>query len=263
MKKAVKFVTLLAAGIFFASLVCAEEITVVGTGDGVIILKAVGDAFTKDNPDVTISIPESIGSGGGVKAVGTDKYLIGRVAREIQEKEKPYGLIYLPFAKVATVFFVNRNVGVRNLSAQLVCDIYSGKIANWKEADGKESKIRVIRREDGDSSLNVLLQTFPGFKDVVITEHSKTAFSTSETFSAVEEIPDSIGFGPYDVAKDSKTDILAIDGKKAVDSDYPSFTTLALIFKEKNKTGNIQKFLEFVKSENAREAVRNAGGIPF
>lgn len=94
----------------------AEVITIVGTGSGSTILKATGAAFSQANPGNSVEVPKSIGSGGGVKAVGSDKAAIGRVARGIKDKEKHYGLTYLPFAKMPIVFMVNKSVGVKSLS---------------------------------------------------------------------------------------------------------------------------------------------------
>jgi phosphate transport system substrate-binding protein len=241
----------------------AEEISIVGTGDGVAVLKAIGEAFSRDNPDVTIDVPKSIGSGGAIKTVGADQNMIGRVARKIKDKEKPYGLTYIPFAKVPTVFVVNESVSIQNLSAQQVCDIYSGKITNWREVGGKDARIKVVRREDGDSSLGELQASFPGFKNITMTDKSKTAFSTPENFTVLEETSDTIGFGPYDVAKDANVRILKIDGKDPTDAGYPTSVTLALVYKEKNKTGNIKRFIDFLKSTSAQDAVQRSGGIPY
>lgn len=240
----------------------AEEIEIVGTGDGTTVLKAIGIAFGEANPGVTVSVPKSIGSGGGVKAVGNDKNKIGRVARPIKDREKPFGLSYAPFAKVPVVFFTHPGTGVTNLTAEQVCEIYSGEITNWSEVGGKAGKIRVVRREDGDSSLSVLTKTFPGFKDIVITEKSKTALKTAENFSIVESKKGTIGFGPYDVAKSSNVTIVQIDGKSATDPGYPSVTTLALVYKEQNRSGKLGEFIAFATSSRASTAIEAANGVP-
>ena len=262
MKRALIVALVLTFVLVFSSSVMAEEITIVGTGDGVAILKAIGEAFTQKNSGVTIIVPKSIGSGGGIKSVGKDLYKIGRVARGIKDKEKHFGLKYVPYAKVPTVFFVNKSVGVKNLSTKQVCDIYSGKITNWKDVGGKEARIRVVRREDGDSSLKVLTKSFPGFKDITITSKSKTAFKTPDMISTIVDKKDTIGFGPNDVAKKANVDVLTIDGKKPTEAGYPSAGTLGLIFKEKNHIGNIKKFVEFATSTAAHDAITGAGGMP-
>jgi len=259
---------LLAAGLIFVGIAHegtarAETIEIVGTGDGVIVLKAVGKAFSEANPGVAIEVPKSIGSGGGVKAVGNDKNVLGRVARPIKDKEKGFGLSYVPFTKIPTVFFVNKSVDVDGLTAAQICDIYSGKITNWKDVGGKDARIKVVRREDGDSSLGVLKKTFPGFGDITITEKSKTAESTPDNVETVESKEGTIGFGPYDVVRAADAKVLKIDGKGPFEDGYPSHGTIGLIFKEANKTGNVEKFIKFATSPDAREAISGAGGSPL
>lgn len=250
---------------FYASAgpAAAKTMTIVGTGDGMSILKSIGTAFTQDNPDVVISVPSSIGSGGGVKAVGADKYAVGRVAREIKDKEKHFGLSYLPVAKIPVVFFVNKSAGVSDLTAQQIGDIYSGKITNWSEVGGNDGKIRVVRRGDGDSSLKVLRNTFPGFKDVVITKRSKETLTTQENVETVELKAGTIGFGPYADALSANVRILAVGGVSATDAGYPSTGVLALIFKEPSNTGDVAKFLAFASSAAAHEAITSANGLPY
>jgi phosphate transport system substrate-binding protein len=241
----------------------AEEIVIVGTGSGVAILQTIGKAFTASNPDVTITIPPSIGSGGGIKAVGRDEYQLGRVARQLNEKDAHFGLTYVPIAKMPIVFFTNKNIEIGNLSVQQVLDIYSGKIVNWKDVGGKDAAIKVVRREDGDSSLSALQESFPGFKDITITDRSKTVFSDPETLDLVEQKEDTIAFGAYGDAAGRGVNIVKIDTISPTDAGYACFGTLALIFKENNKKGNIAKFIEFTTSAQAHESIKSAGGIPF
>ncbi len=247
----------------FVSAALAEEISIVGTGSGTAILKAIGEVFSQIHPEVTITVPKSIGSGGGIKAVGKDKYVLGRVAREIKENEKPYGLTLVRVAKIPIVFFMNTSVNVQNLSVQQVLDIYSGKITNWKEVGGDDTRIRVITREEGDSSLEVLEKSFPGFKDITITSKSKMTFSDPETEAAVEKFTGAIAYGTYANARNITVNILTINDQSATDPDYPYIGMLALIFKEKNSSGNIKRFVEFATSEAAHEAIKNANGMPF
>lgn len=263
MKKWIVFLAILTVGLFLSSQVMAEEITIVGTGSGSSVLKAIGKAFSQRNPGVAVSVPKSIGSGGGIKAVGTDRNLIGRVARGIKDKEKPYGLTYVPYAKNPIVFFVNKSVGVTELTTQQVCDIYSGKITGWKDVGGKDARIRVIRREDGDSSLEVLLKSFPGFADITLLQKAKTTYSDPSTCELAEKKANTIAFGTYANARNHNVKILSVEGKEPTGSDYPYVGTLALIYKEKNKVGNIKKFVDFATSSAAHDAIKGAGAVPF
>ena len=248
--------------ILLSGIASAEEISIVGTGSGTIILQALADAFMQEHPDVTITIPESIGSGGGIKAVGRDEFLLGRIARGIKEKEQPYGLTYLEYAKMPIVFYVNTSVGLEDLSIQQIVDVYSGAVSNWKEIGGEDAKMRVVTREEGDSSLSVLLKLFPGFKDISITSKAKTTFSDPETEETVLNTAHTIAYGSYPNVKAIDVQILSVDGKKPNAEDYPYVGPLALIYKEANYTGMIKEFIDFISSDTGREAIVQSGGIP-
>jgi phosphate transport system substrate-binding protein len=87
----------------FAQPAFAEEIAIPGTGDGVDVLTSIGKAFTL-NTKVEVLVPKSIGSSNAIKVVGTDKAVLGRVARGIKDDEKEYGLEYKPLCEVPTFF---------------------------------------------------------------------------------------------------------------------------------------------------------------
>ena len=264
MKKIITLIAAMVMGVTLSHPVMGEEmITIVGTGSGMAVLDAVGEAFTLNNPGIGITVPDSIGSGGGIKAVGRDRSKIGRIAREIKAKEKHYGLTYVPFAKMPIVFFVTKSIRIRGLTTKQVRDIYSGKITNWKDVGGKDARIRVVRREPGDSSLKVLLASFPGFADITLTSKSKTTFSDPKTCQFVESKVDTIAFGTYINARNYNVNILSIGGKYATDTDWPYVGTLALIYKEMNNRGNIKKFVEFASSAGAHDAIKGAGGMPL
>ncbi len=262
-KTAILALTILLPFYVATAQAATEEITVVGTGDGMLILKSISTAFTEYNPDVVVSVPPSIGSGGGIKAVGADKYAVGRVAREIKDKEKHLGLSYLPIARIPVVFFVNKSAGVDDLTAQQIADIYSGKITDWSEVGGNDGKIRVVRRGDGDSSLNVLRNTFPGFKDLVFTNRAKETVTTQENVETVASKAGTIGFGPYADALAADVQIVMVGGVSAIDANYPSTGVLAVIFKEPSNKGNVAKFLAFASSTAAHEAITSANGLPY
>ncbi len=261
MKKAFAMLAVLCAAVLLSIPVMAEEIQIVGTGAGTEIIDDLGKAFGKDNPGVTITAPKSIGSGGGIKAVGTDAAKLGRVGRGIKDNEKSYGLTYLPVAKLPIVIMTHKGVGVKNLTPQQICDIFSGKVTNWKEVGGKEAVIRVVRREDGDSSLEVLQKTLPGFKAIAITTKSKTTLSDPETIEMVAKTAGAISFGTYPNAKVSDVATVTIGGKSPSAADYAYVGDLALVFKEKSKAGSIGKFIEFVTSSAAHETIKGAGGL--
>jgi phosphate transport system substrate-binding protein len=244
------------------ALAGANELSVVGTGDGIELLRALGAAYSADNPDIKVLVPPSIGSGGGLAAVGGDKEVLARVARPLTDSERALGLISTPMFRLPSAFFVHRGANVADVSARHLADIYAGKIVNWAEVGGADMRIKVVRREEADSTLTVLRQSMPGWKDLAITEKSKTAVTTQDCINTVKDVEGAIGFGPFTKALEMELVVLKIDGKYPTDPDYPSAVTVALVHKKATVTPDAEKFIAYVKTVRAKTLLSSMGGVP-
>jgi phosphate transport system substrate-binding protein len=240
----------------------AKELSVVGTGDGIELLRALSAAYSADNPDTTVMVPPSIGSGGGLAAVGGDKEVLARVARPLTDSERALGLVATPMFRLPSAFFVHRGANVTDLRARQLADVYAGRIVNWSEVAGANLRIKVVRREEADSTLTVLRQSMPGWKDLVITEKSKTAVTTQDAINTVKDVEGAIGFGPYTKALEMELVVLRIDGKYPTDLDYPSAVTVSLVHKQATVTPDAAKFIAYVKTARAKTLLSSMGGVP-
>ena len=251
------------AAMCFASAVQAGDLSVVGTGDGIDLLRALGAAYTADHPDTNVIVPPSIGSGGGVAAVGSNKEVLARIARPLSDSEKQAGLVAVPVFRLPSAFFVHRTAGVSTLSSAQLADIYRGKITNWRDVGGQDLRIKVVRREEQDSTLLVLRQSMPGWKDLAITEKSKTAVTTQECIETVKEVPGAIGFGPFTRALEMELAVLKIDGHYPTDHSYPSAVTLSFLYKDATVTADAKRFIGYAKAGKAKTVLTSMGGVPI
>ena len=241
----------------------AEKLAVVGTGDGIEVLKAVGAAFTSDNPEITIDVPPSIHSAGGIRAVAQGNAIVGRIARPLKQDELGFGLRVIPIFRQPTVFFAHRSAKVQTLTTEQLVSIFSGTVKNWSEVGGPDLRMRVVRREEVDSSLAVLRDTLPGWKELQFDkDRSKIAVTTQEAFDSVEKNEGAIGFGPYSRDLDQRFTVLRVNGISPTDPNYPSAVTLLLIYRDATVTPAARKFMDFIFTEKAQDVVRELGGIP-
>jgi phosphate transport system substrate-binding protein len=240
----------------------AGDLSVVGTGDGIDLLRALGAAYTADHPDTNVIVPPSIGSGGGIAAVSSNKEVLARAARPLSDSEKEAGLVATPVFRLPSAFFVHRSAGVTSLTTAQLADVYSGKISNWKDLGGRDMRIKVVRREDADSTLQVLRQSMPGWKNLAITEKSKTAVTTQDCIDTVKEVPGAIGFGPFTKALEMELAVLKIDGHHPTDKDYPSAVTLTFVHKDSTVTPDAKQFISYAKTAKARTVLTSMGGVP-
>lgn len=182
------------AALCLASAAAAETIVIPGSGSSQSMLRELATAFEKKNPGVQIEIPDSIGTGGGMKAAGEGKAVIARVGRKPNDKEAAYGLSFLAFARQPVVFATHPSVKLKGITRAQSRDLFTGKIASWKEVGGPDLKVRVISRPTSETNFKLLQQTIPEWKDLVVTERSKSAATDQEMVQFIAEYEGAIGF---------------------------------------------------------------------
>ncbi|MCV0428227.1 MAG: substrate-binding domain-containing protein [Roseibium sp.] len=240
-----------------------SELKVVGTGDGLEMLREIGEGFSAEHPDIQLSIPPSIGSGGGIAAVSSGTERLGRVARPLKDSEVEYGLVYLPIAKIPSAIFAHPSAGIEELTSEELVKLYSGEIKNWSELGGADMRVRLVRREDADSTLQVLRASMPGWNDLEISRRSKTALTTQDAVSTARDEKGAIAFGPYARPLEEGLTIVKINGAHPTDETYPSAVTLALIYKDGTLDDQMKAFIDFSHSDKAHELMKNYGGVPI
>ncbi len=236
-----------------------------GTGDSQVLLHKLTQLYAKNRPGITVEIPESIGSGGGIRSVITGKSEIARVARPLTEKESGQGLKSKVFAQAPVVFAVNPGVaGVENLSLEQIVGIYSGKIQQWDTLGGV-GKIYVMNREEGDSSRTVLGNHIPGLKEIAAPAGA-TVYSTPEALQTLVTSPGTIGYLPLPATIGTGLKVLRIQDVPPSSTNvrqkkYQMVIPLALVWKD-TLSPRAQDFLDFISSPAARKFMLENGVIP-
>jgi phosphate transport system substrate-binding protein len=240
-----------------------KPLEVVGTGACEEVLKKFAEAFNKTNTVCEVVIPPSIGSGGGIKAVGNDEYVLGRVARPLKEKEADLGLSYLVFAKDAIVFAVGSDINIKSLTEQQLVDIFTGKVNNWKQVGGSKAPIRVLAREKGDSSRLIIDEHMPEFAQLKYGDQVKMIYHDYEMVDLFSKYPTAIG---WVTASSVNSDIhpIAIDGieptpQNISSGEYPLAGTYAFVFKKKNLNDPAEKFIDFMFSDEGKKIMAMNG----
>jgi phosphate transport system substrate-binding protein len=262
MKVRIRLIVAAVAVSLAASSAFAEQYRVVGTGDGMDVLTALGAAYTADNPGSMVVIPPSIGSGGGIAAVGSEKEVLGRIARPLSPTERQLGLVATPVFRLSSAIYVHPSVGISGLTSEQLRDIYAGEIINWSEVGGNDLRIKVVRREEADSTLLVLRQSMPGWDKLDITERSKMALTTQESIETVRKVRGAIGIGPYTKLLEPETKVLTIDGRHPTNPLYPSAVTVSYIHKKSTVTPGASAVINYARSSKASTLLQAMGAIP-
>jgi len=254
--------------IFFIAypLSAGRVLIVPGTGDSQNLLREVAKAMEKELDGDRIEIPETIGSGGGIKAVIAGKAEIARVARPLKEKEVQYGLSCKLFARSPIVFVVNPSVkGIDNIRIHDLINIYSGATGDWSGLSDTRGKIYPVTRQPGDSCLTVIDKNIPGFSDS-INPKIKIIYSTPDNLDTLKEHRNTIGFLPLAMAENSGLKILKIEGvypspENVKSGKYRLTVPLGIVYKAELQ-GMAKRFVDFLYSDKGREIILKNGAIP-
>lgn len=243
-----------------------QKIVICGTGDSQQLLLMLAEDYEKEHPGTTIDVPDSIGSGGGIRAVAKGDCDLGRVARPIKEKEEKLDLNYTLFALSPVVIAANRSVdGIDSLSTGQIIDIFSGMTKTWDELGGSSGKIFVANREAGDSSRTVLEKTLPGFRDIS-TFAGKTVYTTPETIDTLSKYKNTIGYVPFAMVMNTDLKVIKIDGiapslENVMDGKYRPVTPFGLVWKGE-LDGPAKAFTDFIFGARGKEIIKQYGAVP-
>jgi phosphate transport system substrate-binding protein len=247
----------------------AESIVIKGSTTVLPIAQASLEAYMKKNPGVQISLSGG-GSGEGIKALLDKTTDIADSSREIKKEEielaekngvKPVAHVVAYDAIIPVVHPKNK---VTNLSIDQLSQIYQGKITNWKEVGGEDLKIVVISRDSSSGTF----ESWDHFimKKAKVTPQAQMLASNGAIVTAVSKNRYAIGYlGMGYVNKSLKP--LPVDGIKAsvetaLSKEYPLSRELYM-YTNGEPTGEVAKFIAFVKSAEGQKIVAKEGFVPL
>jgi phosphate transport system substrate-binding protein len=239
-----------------------DVVTLPGTGDSQDVLRDLARGYTAQYPDRQVVVPDSIGSDGGVRVVGTGEAPIGRVARRPNSEEiAQYGeFMYVEFARVPVAFVVSPNAGVHNLGEQQICDIFSGRITNWQDAGGNDLPIDVQSRPLG-SNLLTIRKNMACFAELEFTPKAHFNLHNADLVAAMQTFAGAIGFMPLSEAELHGYHTVTLDGVAPSEPQYKLGIGLGFVYK-KPLSASIQAFLDYLKTAPAQEVMRKTGHVP-
>ena len=257
----------MAAAVVAASLAgCSKEVSGTVATDGSTsmekVIGALGEAFENQNSGVSFTYNPT-GSGSGIQAVQEGRCDIGLSSRALKDEEKSGGLTETILALDGIAVVVNPENPVTDLDVETIAKLYTGEIANWKDAGGKDAPVVLIGREAGSG-------TRDGFESITGTEdacqYRQELTSTGDVITAVAQNPDAIGYASLASVKDTVRALtvggVAPSEDTVKDGSYVIQRPFVLVTRSDSKLSEAaQSFFDFATSPDASELIANAGAV--
>lgn len=265
---------LLAAATTFGFLMPDKVITVKGSDTMVILAQRWAEKYMAQHPGITIQVTGG-GSGTGIAALINGTTDICNASRPMKPSEREklkirYASlgVEIKSAKDGLSVYLNDANTIHELTIEQIKNIYTGKITNWKDVGGKDSKIIVYGRENSSG-------TYVYFKDNVLggadyTSSMQSLPGTAAVVNAVSKDKNAIGFGGAAYAKgikfaavkkdaSSKAYLPTTDNVKS--GDYPISRFLYLYTKNR-PTGELKDYIDWILSAEGQSVVTQVGYFP-
>jgi phosphate transport system substrate-binding protein len=253
----------------FTSSPAQEKIVVGGSGSLNDEVAMLAKAYMAKYPSDTIEVrPESMSTEGGIEGVRTGRLQIGLVSRPLIQSEKGK-LTYLPIARSMAGVGFHKSIPIDNLTEAQICEIFGGKLKNWKDLGAHDAKITVLSRKRDDNNTETFREKMPCFKDLVMTEDAVALVRGSEVLAALDKRVGTIGivnlgstFREYEHIK-----VAAINGvnpmaDSARKEKYRYFTERGLVTLGEPR-GLAKRFIDFMSTLEGRKIIGSQGAIPL
>ena len=210
----------------------------------------------------------SIGSGGGVRALLDGAIDIALISRHLKPNERAMGLVEHPYARVPVLVAVHRSVPDREITGDELLAVYRGDKRTW--SDG--TRIVVLQREQGDSSHAAVEAVLEGFKEV--NEHAyreamwRVIYNDAAMSAALRSTDRAIGLHVGAGEREPEAiRALTFEGKSpspeaVAAGDYPFTKDLSFVTVGE-PSAEVQEFIEFHRSDEARAFIRSLGAQPL
>jgi phosphate transport system substrate-binding protein len=271
MKKSKLLILSLAAiFLFTASSAWAGRLVIKGSTTVLPIAQSAVEMFSKENPDVQISLSGG-GSSNGIKALLDNSTDIANASRFIKGKEikaaSEKGIYPVPFACAydSILPVVHPSNSMTEITTAQLKDIYMGKIKNFKEIGGPDLQIVVISRDTSSGTY----ETWEGkvMKKEKVTPRAQVMASNGAIVQAVSKNKFAIGYigiGYLDKSvKALKVNGVTGTAETTLNGTYPISRALYM-FTNGWPTGDALEFINFVlHPEKGQKAVAEVGYVPL
>ncbi|MHB9094542.1 MAG: PstS family phosphate ABC transporter substrate-binding protein [Eubacteriales bacterium] len=239
--------------------------------------KMLAERFMEKNRDVKIAVVGG-GSATGIRALIDGTADIANASRKMTPEEnseaetkgiKPQEY---EIALDGVAIIVSPDVQVKNLNLPQLKDIFTGRVANWKQVGGSDSPITVVSRESNSGTYLYVKEHV--LKDESYTGNAIMVQSSPGVGDEVAKRNHAIGYlGIADAHRNTKVKIIGIstDASSAPvlpslqtvkSGEYPISRTLQVYFANE-PGGQIRDFIDFMLSAEGQKVVDEQGYVPL
>jgi phosphate transport system substrate-binding protein len=236
-------------------------ITVAGSTSVEPFAELLAEEYMSRHSDSHIYV-QGGGSTAGIEAAITGAANIGMSSRNLADAEKM--LYAVTIAKDAIAVIVHPSNPIDNLPLDKIREVFSGKIANWKELGGPNHPVDIVTREEGSGTRESFQKFVMGNVDISLG--ALVQDSNGAVRQVISSDPNAVGYISLGLVND-QVKALRISGvepnlNNVYNGKYTLVRPFLFVFSGE-PAGEAKSFLEFVLSPQAQKLLLKEGLVPI
>jgi phosphate transport system substrate-binding protein len=245
-----------------------DGLVLAGSGSNIALVRELAKRYRAAHPDVTLRVPESIGTGGALRALADGAIDVGLASRTLSAAERRSGLVETMLARVPIAVVVHPEATVTGVTRAELAAIYRGDRQRWPDG----TPIVPLLREPGDSGNDVIAQSYPdvwaAMSDAMQAGRFTTCYTDQEMADTVDATEGAVGFLDLGTLRLTHPQIraLALDGvvptpANALAGRYRLVKPLTFVTAGPLSTDAVG-FIAFATSGATADLLATAGYVP-
>jgi phosphate transport system substrate-binding protein len=188
----------------------------------------------------------------------------GLVVEELTRR----GMAVYEIAKVPVVFGVSASVPVTNITDAQICDVYAGRITNWKELGGPDIAIAPRTRPDSEVDAEVVRGKIACLKDLKMPDGVRVMPRSGDMAKELATTVGAVGMTTTPVVEQSRGQIRALsrngvvpDAENVARKTY-TLTRDSFLVTKATPPPAVSEFVEFVRSSAGAAVIVANGAVP-
>lgn len=245
----------------------ADKLVLTGSSTIAPLVAEIGKRFEKLNPGVRVDV-QTGGSSRGVNDARSGLADIGMASRALKPEERQ--LKSYAIARDGIGIILHRSNPVQTLSDAQIVAIYTGRITNWQDVGGPDSRITVVNKAEGRSTLELFLHHFHLKNSqikamVVIGDNQQGIKTVAGNPGAIGYV--SVGTAEFEESHGTPIRQLPLNGVAATvanvrNGSFPLARPLNLVTRAE-PVGLARRFIDFARSEAVHDLVDAQYFVPL
>ncbi len=246
-----------------------ERVRIDGSPGVLPLASEIGLAYQERTPGWYVIFGQGLGSSARIEALANDSIDIALASHSVDSTELAgKGFTVHHVADVPVGFAVNESVTVSDITEAQVCDIYRGRIRNWRELGGPDLPIVAVTRPKGEVDGDVMLAGIPCLGALTMAPTVVTQELPADMSNFVASTPGAIGMMSAtmiatapELLKPLSLGGVAPSPENLAAGKYRLLRHSYFVTKA-SPAPPVQAFLDFIRSETGIGILRSEQAVP-